>query len=130
MEERGDTSLPVGLARKRQRQSDLALHFVPDLGDASDAVPEDTLLGLFNLELRANLVPLSFEWAVKAKKRAEGMRFGQEKYIQWWHSDNRLFPLERVRLKSDTGVHAFQVDADLIGRVALGCALAHSVGVG
>ena len=113
MEGRGDASLPVRIARKRERdQPDFGGDNEPVRGDTTETT--DSVLALFDLNLRADRMP-DEEWVASSRARAEQIRLGHEKQIIWWHADREAFPLERVRLKADTGVHAFQVDR----RVAL-----------
>ena len=113
MDDRGETGLPAQVARKLQRSSASDLlggGFIEgvDLGGDPVAQSEDADLRLFDLELRAHLIPYS-PWAVDAKARAESIRFGNEHFIYWWGQDMRRYPLERARLKADTGVHEFRV---------------------
>ena len=96
-------------SRRRRLSMQVDEDDIPEMGGASDAVSNDWKLGMFNLDLRADLIPLG-AWAVKAKARAEQIRFGNESQIQWWGADKMPYPLQGVRLKADTGLHAFQVD--------------------
>ena len=111
MEGRGDASLPARMARKRERDHpDFGGDNEPVRGDTTGyAETTDSVLALFDLNLRADRMP-DEEWVASARARAEQIRLGHEKHILWWHADRRAFPLEHVRLKADTGVHAFQVD--------------------
>ena len=111
---RGSTSLPAQMARKRQRggcsaeeEDDMA---EVELG-GEPTVVQDPILQMVDLDMRAHRVEMEKEWCVKAKVRAERMRFGMENDIKWWRADKKQYPLENVRLKADTGVHEFQVDA-------------------
>ena len=110
------------MARKLQRRSaseDVG-GFIEDveLGGDPVAQPEDEDLRFFDLDLRASSIPES-QWAVDAKARAESIRFGNENCITWWGMDMQRYPLERVRLKADTGVHDFRVSPSC-------CAAMHS----
>ena len=85
MDDRGETGLPAQVARKLQRSSASDLlggGFIEgvDLGGDPVAQSEDADLRLFDLELRAALIPDS-PWAVDAKARAESIRFGNENCI-------------------------------------------------
>ena len=58
MESRGDVSLPVHIARKRQHDDlDLGGVAEPAGGDTSQAETQDSALELFDLNLRANRIP-------------------------------------------------------------------------
>ena len=114
MGDRGETGLPAQMARKLQRRSaneDVGGLFGDvELGGDPVWESEDPDLRWFDLDSRAALIPAESEWAVDAKARAESIRFGNENYISWWGMDKRVYPLERVRLKADTGVHDFRVN--------------------
>lgn len=125
--DRGTTSLPAQMARKRQRGS--GVDGSDDLRDldvelGGQTVPDDPSLLQFDLDHRLHRLNLEQDqWAVEAKERATRIRFGAEHAIKWW--DGRLaadYPLERVRLKADTGVHDFKIDASVCE--ALRCFLA------
>ena len=84
MEGRGDASLSVRIARKRESERD---H--PDFGGDNEPVRGDTtgyaettdsVLALFDLNLRADRMP-DEEWVASAKARAEQIRLGHEKHI-------------------------------------------------
>ena len=76
MESRGDVSLPVHIARKRQHDEDLDLggDAEPAWGDTSQAETQDSVLRLFDLNLRANRIPEEADWVAVAKARAERFR--------------------------------------------------------
>ena len=120
---RGTTSLPAQMARKRQRVSGSGDSDADDVELGDEPVPDDPTLLQFDLSLRTGRLNLEHQWAVEAKERATRIRFGAEHAIKWW--DGRLaadYPLERVRLKPDTGVHDFKIDASVCE--ALRCFLA------
>ena len=121
---RGTTSLPAQMARKRQRVSgsDDSDDVDVELGD--EPVPDDPTLLQFDLGLRTERLNLEHQWAVAARERATGIRFGAEHAIQWWDGRGLAanYPLECVRLNPATGVHDFKIDASVCE--ALRCFLA------
>ena len=112
---RGPSALPAQLARKRPRTRDGSEEEADvELGGEEETVPEDPTLQLFDLGPRLHRTNLEHQWAVEAKERATRIRFGVEHAIKWWDGRrNAAYPLERVRLKPDTGVHDFKIDASV-----------------
>ena len=125
---RGPLSVPAQIARKRQRSSGSDGSDDEADGDlGGETVPEDPTLLMFDLDPRLHRTNTEFQWAVDAKERAARIRFGIEHAIKWWDGRRRApgYPLEHVRLKPDTGVHDFKIDAAVCE--ALRCFLADPV---
>ena len=91
-----------------------------ELGGEPDAplAGTDPALQMFVVEPRVHRIPLT-QWAVAAKARAQSIRFGNERCITWWEADHKPYPLERVRLRADTGVHQFQINAAVCEQLRL-----------
>ena len=116
---RGEPGLPAQMARKRQRVG-CSDEGAEDVELGGEPLLEDMTLQMkmFNLELRPHkAADWDQEWCVQAKARAARIRFGIENAIMWWGADKVDYPLENVRLKADTGVHDFQIEAAVCERL-------------
>lgn len=113
---RGDRTLPPKMARKRHRGGGDVESSDDDAASVElggEPACEEPRLLLFKLDPDMECEQFGEEWCVQAKSRAVQIRFGNEHTIRWWDGDRKRYPLERVRLKPDTGVHEFRIDASV-----------------